>query len=115
MKNVSIFVGLDVHKESIDIALVEGDRHSVVRYFGTIGGDLADLEKAVKKIKKTHSEASLHFVYEAGPCGYGIYRYLTKAGHECMVVAPSMIPKRSGSRIKTDRRDSMMLASLHRA
>jgi len=115
MKNVSIFVGLDVHKESIDIALVDGDRHSVVRYFGTIGGGLADLEKAVKKIKKAHPEVSLHFVYEAGPCGYGIYRYLTKAGHECMVVAPSMIPKRSGNRIKTDRRDSIMLASLHRA
>jgi len=115
MKNVSIFVGLDVHKESIDIALVEGDRISTVRYFGTIGGDLTDLDKAVKKIKKTHPEASFHFVYEAGPCGYGIYRYLTKAGHECMVVAPSMIPKRSGNRIKTDRRDSIMLASLHRA
>jgi transposase len=115
MKNVSIFVGLDVHKESIDIALVEGDRNSAVRYYGTIGGDLTDLEKAVKKIKKAHPEVSLHFVYEAGPCGYGIYRYLTKAGHECMVVAPSMIPKRSGSRIKTDRRDSIMLASLHRA
>jgi hypothetical protein len=77
MKNVSIFVGLDVHKESIDIALVEGDRNSAVRYFGTIGGDLADLDKAVKKIKKAHPEASLHFAYEAGPCGYGIYRYLT--------------------------------------
>ena len=96
MKNVSIFVGLDVHKDSIDIALVEGDRNSTVRYYGTIGGELADLDKAVKKIKKAHPEASFHFVYEAGPCGYGIYRYLTKAGHECMVVAPSMIPKRSG-------------------
>ncbi len=115
MKNVSIFVGLDVHKESIDIALVEDDRHSAVRYYGTIGGDLADLEKAIKKIKKAHPEASFHFVYEAGPCGYGIYRYLTKAGYECMVVAPSMIPKRSGNRIKTDRRDAIMLASLHRA
>jgi len=115
MKNGSIFVGLDAHKESIDIALVEGDRNSTVRYYGTIGGDLADLDKAVMKIKKAHPEASFHFVYEAGPCGYGIYRYLTKAGHECMVVAPSMIPKRSGSRIKTDRRDSIMLASLHRA
>ena len=115
MKNVSIFVGLDVHKESIDIALVEGDRNSAVRYFGTIGGDLTDPDKAVKKIKKAHPEASLHFVYEAGPCGYGIYRFLTKAGYECMVVAPSMIPKRSGNRIKTDRRDAIMLSSLHRA
>ncbi len=54
MKNISIFVGLDVHKESIDIALVEDDRNSAVRYYGTIGGDLADLEKAVKKTKKAH-------------------------------------------------------------
>ena len=115
MKNVSIFVGLDVHKESIDIALVEGDRNSAVRYLGTIGGDLTDLDKAVKKIKRAHPYASFQFVYEAGPCGYGIYRYLTKAGYECMVVAPSMIPKRSGNRIKTDRRDAIMLASLHRA
>ena len=111
MKNVSIFVGLDVHKESIDVALVEGDRASVVRYFGTIGGDLADLDKAVKKLKKAHPEASFHFDYEAGPCGYGIYSYLTKAGFDCLVVAPSMIPKRSGNRVKTDRRDSIMLAS----
>jgi transposase len=115
MKNVSIFVGLDVHKDSIDIALVEEDRKATVRFYGTIGGDLTDLEKAVRKIKKAHPGATLHFVYEAGPCGYGIYRYLTKAGHECLVVAPSMIPKRSGNRIKTDRRDATMLASLHRA
>jgi transposase len=115
MKKVSIFVGLDVHKDSIDIALAEGERNSVVRYHGTIGGDLADLDKAVKKFQKAHPGATFHFVYEAGPCGYGIYRYLTKAGHECLVVAPSMIPKRSGNRIKTDRRDSIMLASLHRA
>ena len=115
MKDVSIFVGLDVHKDSIDVALVEGDRKATVRFYGTIGGDLTDLEKAVRKIKKAHPGATLHFVYEAGPCGYGIYRYLTKAGHECLVVAPSMIPKRSGNRIKTDRRDAIMLASLHRA
>jgi transposase len=115
MKDVSIFVGLDVHKDSIDVAIVEEDRKAAVRFYGTIGGDLTDLEKVVRNIKKAHPGATLHFVYEAGPCGYGIYRYLTKAGHECMVVAPSMIPKRSGNRIKTDRRDAIMLASLHRA
>ena len=115
MTELSIFVGLDVHKDSIVIALVEGDRHAAVRVYGTVGGDIADLEKAVRKIKKAHPTAALHFVYEAGPCGYGIYRYLTKAGLHCMVVAPSMIPKRSGNRIKTDHRDAMMLASLHRA
>jgi transposase len=115
MKDVSIFVGLDVHKDSIDIALVEGDRDAKVRFQGTIGGSLADLEKAVRRIRKAHPCAILHFVYEAGPCGYDIYRHLTRAKYDCMVVAPSMIPKRSGDRIKTDRRDSIMLASLHRA
>jgi transposase len=115
MNEVSIFVGLDVHKDSIDIALVEGDRKAAVRFYGTIGGDLADLEKAVRKIRKAHPRAEFHFVYEAGPCGYDIYRHLARTGYECMVVAPSMIPKRSGCRIKTDRRDAIMLASLHRA
>jgi transposase len=115
LKERTIFVGLDVHKNTIDIALVEGDRKATVRSYGTVGGELSDLEKAVRKITKAHPSATLYFVYEAGPCGYGIYRYLTKAGYECIVVAPSMIPKRSGNRIKTDRRDAMMLASLHRA
>jgi transposase len=53
--------------------------------------------------------------YEAGPCGFGIYRHLTTRGEACVVVSPSMIPKRSGDRVKTDRRDSQMLARLHRA
>ena len=55
------------------------------------------------------------FVYEAGPCGFGIYRHLTAHGEDCVVVSPSMIPKRSGDRVKTDRRDSLSLAGLHRA
>jgi transposase len=59
--------------------------------------------------------SELHFVYEAGPCGYGIYRHLTDKGFECMVAAPSLIPKKSGERIKNDRRDAKKLARLHRA
>ena len=70
MSDVSIFLGLDVHKDSIDIALVEGDRKATVRFYGTVGGDLADLEKAVRKIRKAHPFAVFHFVYEAGLCGY---------------------------------------------
>jgi len=115
MKKHSIFVGLDVHKDSIDIALVESDRSATVRFYGTIGGELTDLEKAVKKLQKAHPDAIFHFAYEAGPCGYGIYRFLKKSGHDCIVVAPSMIPKRSGNRVKTDRRDAQSLTSLHRA
>lgn len=115
MQKHTMFVGLDVHKESIDIALTEEARGSAVRFWGTIGGELSDLEKAVKKLVKAHPEAAFQFVYEAGPCGYGIYRYLSRAGFACTVVAPSMIPRKSGDRIKTDRRDAVMLAGLHRA
>ena len=59
--------------------------------------------------------AALRFCYEAGPCGYGIQRQLSALGHECIVVAPSLIPKRSGDRVKTDRRDAASLAKVHRA
>ena len=102
MSNVNMYIGLDVHKDSIDISLVEGERDAKVRFQGTVGGNLADLEKAVRKIRKAHPLSVFHFVYEAGPCGYDIYRHLTRAKYDCMVVAPSMIPKRSGDRIKTD-------------
>ena len=97
MSNVNMYIGLDVHKDSIDIAQVEGDRDAKVRFQGTIGGSLADVEKAVRKIRKAHPLAVFHFVYEAGPCGYDIYRHLTRAGYDCMVVAPSMIPKGLGN------------------
>ena len=59
--------------------------------------------------------SELRFCYEAGPCGYGIQRQLTLAGHDCVVVAPSLIPRKPGERIKTDRRDAINLAKLHRA
>lgn len=57
----------------------------------------------------------LHFFYEAGPCGYGLHRQITDLGHDCMVIAPSLIPVTAGDRVKTDRRDALMLAKLHRA
>ena len=109
----NLFVGMDVHKESIDIALAEGDGQQEVRHYGSIGGDLPALDQAVRKLQSAGK--TLHFVYEAGPCGYVIYRHLAGKGLDCVVVAPSMIPKRSGDRVKTDRRDAEMLARLHRA
>src|SRR2546426_1553414 len=113
MGNRSMFVGLDVHKETIDVSMAEGARDGEVRHYGVIASDLEPLDKVVRALRAP--DRRLHFVYEAGPCGFGIYRHLTKRGEDCVVVSPSMIPKRSGDRVKTDRRDSQMLARLHRA
>ena len=113
MKHSIIFVGLDVHKDTIDIAIAESNGSKEIRHYGKIDGDLAALDKAVRKLQSKGAE--LCFVYEAGPCGYDIYRHLTKQGFSCIVVAPSLIPKKSGDRVKTDRRDAMSLARLYRA
>ena len=116
MKKNTIFVGLDVHKDSIDIALANDGRDGDVRFYGTIDGDLDSLHKALRKIQGAAGKgAELRFVYEAGPCGYEIYRSLTGNGFDCVVVAPSKIPRKSGDRIKTDRRDALNLARLHRS
>lgn len=113
MKKNITFVGLDVHKISIAVGLADDGRNGDVRSYGTIGGDLESLNKVVRKLQSKGSE--LRFVYEAGPCGYEIYRFLTKQGFDCTVVAPSKIPQKSGDRIKNDRRDALNLARLHRS
>ena len=113
MKNHSIFIGMDVHKNSIDIAIAEQGREGRVRHYGKIDGTLAALDKVVRKLVSKGSQ--LHFVYEAGPCGYQIYRHLSAQGLDCAVVAPSRIPKQSGNQIKNDRRDALMLARSHRS
>jgi transposase len=104
---------MDVHKKTIAIAIADQGRENKPRSYGTISNDLDALDKFCRKMVSTASE--LHFVYEAGPCGYGIHRHLTGKGLDCMVAAPSLIPKKSGERIKNDRRDALKLARLHRA
>jgi len=112
MKDFIKYVGLDVHKETIAIAVAEA-HGGEVRYVGEIANTPEAVEKLVRQLRK--NDARLSFCYEAGPCGYGLQRQLTDLGWECMVVAPSLIPKKAGDRVKTDRRDSLSLARLHRA
>lgn len=108
-----IFVGLDVSKLKISVAMAEGDRGSEVRFFGDIGSTPAAVAGLIKKLSR--SGAGLRFCYEAGPTGYGLQRQILAAGHDCVVVAPSLIPRRPGERVKTNRRDAVSLAKLHRA
>ena len=113
MKKKILYVGLDVHKNTIDVAVASGRSNGTVRSHGKIDSTLDALNKFIKRIQDKGVE--LRFVYEAGPCGYQIYRYLRSKNISCSVVAPSMIPKRSGDRIKTDRRDAINLVRLFRA
>jgi transposase len=109
----TLFVGLDVHKDSISVATC-GDRRSDEPVFiGPIGTRQCDIDKLVRRLQSKGSH--LVFAYEAGPCGYVLHRYLTAKGLECLVVAPSLIPRKSGDRVKTDRRDALQLARLLRS
>jgi transposase len=108
-----VYVGLDTSKLKISVALAAAGRHGEVRFFGDIDSAPEAVERLVRKLAKRHRR--LCFVYEAGPTGYGLQRQIAALGHDCAVVAPSLIPKRPGERVKTNRRDALSLARLHRA
>ena len=111
-KSNIIFIGLDTAKEHSEVAYTFDDRNHKPCLLGKIKSTKPGVEKLARQLQSKYPGATLYFVYEAGPCGYWIYRHLTRLGHQCFIVAPSLIPKKPGVRIKTDKRDAMMLAQL---
>jgi transposase len=113
MEQSTRFVGMDVHKDTIVVAVTATGEVGKATAYGTFPNTAAALEKLVKRLRQA-GDGPIKFCYEAGPCGYGVHRSLTRMGEDCMVVAPSMIPRKSGERQKNDQRDAASLAVLHR-
>lgn len=111
-KHNILFIGLDTHKEFVEVAYIEDQRGAKPVHLGRQPCSKIAIKKLARQFESKYPDATLHFVYEAGPCGYWIYRLLTSLGHCCYVVAPSLIPKKPGDKVKTDKRDAMNLAKL---
>src|SRR4051794_9369980 len=109
----AVCVGLDTHKAKIAVAVAEPGRSGEVRFQGEIANQPEAVRRLIERLAGKHGK--LRVCYEAGPCGYGLHRQITALGHDCTVVAPSLVPVRAGNRVKTNRRDAMTLARLHRA
>jgi transposase len=107
------FVGIDVAKVRNAIAVAEGERGGEVRYIGEVDASDANMRRAAKQIAAKYDDVL--FCYEAGPTGYGLYRLIKSLGFDCMVVAPSLIPRKPGNHVKNNRRDAIGLAKLLRA
>jgi transposase len=112
MKKATRFVGLDVHADTIAVAVAESGRTGEVQSMGTVPNRPEAIAKLVKRLG---GAKGLHVCYEAGPTGYVLYWQLTKLGVECEVVAPTLVPEKAGDRVKTDRRDALKLARCLRA
>ena len=107
------YVALDTSKLRNAVAIAEAGRDGEIRYLGEIDNAPAATAKLARRLAKKH--AALTFAYEAGPTGYGLYRQIKNLGHDCIVVAPSLIPHKPGDRVKTNRRDALSLARQLRA
>ena len=107
------FVAFDVAKAKHAVAIAESGREGEVRFLGEVENTPTAVGRIIKRLAKRHGR--LQVCFEAGPTGYGLYRQVRELGHDCMVVAPALIPQRPGERVKTNRRDAMMLARLYRA
>jgi transposase len=110
----AVFIGLDTHKDTIAVAMARPGR-SAAESRGEIANKPKSVEKLLSRLSAEFGGGLLLFCYEAGPCGYGLYRQILALGHDCQVVAPSLIPRKPGERVKTDRRDAEKLASLSRS
>jgi transposase len=109
----TLYGGLDVHTDTIAVAYAPEARDADVTYVGAIGTRQCDLDTLIRTLPS--KAKPLVFVYEAGPCGSWLSRYLTTRGHVCWVVAPSLMPNKAGHRVQTDRRDAVHLARLMRS
>ncbi|TIP82106.1 MAG: IS110 family transposase, partial [Mesorhizobium sp.] len=107
------FVGIDVAKQRNAVAIAEAGREGEVRFFGEVDASDTSMRRVIQRIAAKFDR--IHLCYEAGPTGYGLYRLIRSLRHECTVVAPSLIPRKPGDRVKTNRRDALSLARLLRA
>lgn len=112
MKERTTFVGLDAHKEAISVAVLLPGQDKAIEW--QCANEATSVRRMLRKIQK-QAPAEVHYCYEAGPCGYALQRWMRSAGAKCIVVAPSLIPRKPGERIKTDRRDARKLGALLRA
>ena len=112
-KDGEAFVGIDTAKLRNAVAIAEAGRNGEIRYLGEFDNTAEAFAKLARKLSERYE--ALHFCYEAGPTGYGLYRQIQSLKHDCIVVAPSLIPRRAGERVKTNRRDAQSLARLLRA
>ena len=112
-KHSEAFVVFDSSKLRNAVAIADGGREGEVRFLGEIDSNMAAITQLVRKLEANYERIT--FCYEAGPTGYELQRHIKALGHECLVVAPSLIPKKPGDRVKTNRRDAMSLVKLLRA